>query len=217
VNDAVAASLQAVAGGSAWAYPLVFVAGLATSIGPCVAPRYVAVAAFASSARHPRRVTASFACGVVGAYVAIGSAAGFIAALRTWSTLVYAALAVTLVTAGLWSLLREESPGHAHAARVPVSIGGTLLLGAASAVVASPCCTPIVAGIAGLTIVSGRPYEGAALLACFALGHVAPALLAGTAGSRGAGVVARMAAGGAAKLVGATLMLALGAYYGVLA
>jgi cytochrome c-type biogenesis protein len=217
VIDAVGAGLLAVAGGSAWAYPLVFGAGIATSIGPCVAPRYVAVAALAASAKHPRRVLAAFAAGIIAAYVAIGSAAGLTGALRAWSPLVYALLAAALVTAGAYALLRNAEPSHAHHVRVPVSVGGTLLLGAASAVVVSPCCTPVVAGIAGLTMVSGRPAEGVALLACFAAGHVVPAILAAASGRRGMAIFARAAGTGAANVVSGTLMLALGAFYGLLA
>ena len=44
--------LHAVAMRSPLAYPLVFAAGAVTSIGPCAAPRYVAVAALVSSARR---------------------------------------------------------------------------------------------------------------------------------------------------------------------
>jgi cytochrome c biogenesis protein CcdA len=217
VIDAVETGLLAIAGGSAWAYPLVFGAGIATSIGPCVAPRYIAVAALAASARHPRRVLAAFATGIIAAYVAIGSAAGLTGALRAWSPLVYAMLAAALITAGAFALIRGAAPFHAHHARLPVSVGGTLLLGAASAVVISPCCTPIVAGIAGLTMVSGRPVEGVALLACFAAGHVVPAILAAACGTRGRAIFTRAAGTAASNVVSGTLMLALGTFYGLLA
>jgi len=217
VIDAVGAGLLAVADGSVWAYPLVFGAGIATSIGPCVAPRYIAVAALATSARHPGRVLAAFALGIIAAYVAIGSAAGLTSALRAGSSIVYALLAAALITAGAFALVRGAERPHAHDVRLPVSVGGTLLLGAASAVVVSPCCTPVVAGIAGLTMVSGRPLEGVALLTCFAAGHVVPAILAAASGRRGTAIFARAAATGASNVVSGTLMLALGTFYGLLA
>jgi cytochrome c-type biogenesis protein len=217
VIDAAGEGLRAVAGGSAWAYPLLFVAGIGTSLGPCVAPRYLAVAALAVSARRPFGVALTFAVGVVGAYVAVGAAAGLLGALIAWSTTLYALLAATLIAAGIVTLLRAGTRAHDHRPRGSVSAGGTLLLGAASALVVSPCCTPLIAAIAGLTIVSGRPASGALLLATFALGHILPILVAAATGVRATAVAQQIATSPAAAIVGGTLMIALGGFYGALA
>ena len=174
MTDAVSAGLHAVAMRSPLAYPLVFVAGVATSIGPCAAPRYVALAALANASRRPGCVLAAFVSGIVGAYVLLGVAAGALGVLWSASALVYGALAVVLGGAGIATLLRGDRALHAHdddAARHPgarAGLGGTFLLGASSAFVVSPCCTPIVAGIAGLTTASGHTGAGVALLAAFA-------------------------------------------------
>lgn len=215
--DPAGDALRAVAGGSAWAYPLLFLTGTLTSIGPCVAPRYVAVAALAGSARRPFVVVSLFALGVVGAYVALGAAAGALGTLIAWSAPLYASLATILIAAGIVMLLRATPHAHAErtATRVPVSAGGTLLLGAATTLVVSPCCTPLIAAIAGLTIVSGRPATGASLLATFALGHAVPLLLA-AAGAR-APFAQRLGASPVPGIVGATLLIALGGFYGALA
>jgi cytochrome c biogenesis protein CcdA len=97
------------------------------------------------------------------------------------------------------------------------SFGGVFLLGASSVLVVSPCCTPVVAGIAGLTLATGRTFEGVALLAVFACGHAVPVAFAGLLGDRFASVLRRLAASQAPAIVSGALMIALAAYYGVLA
>jgi cytochrome c-type biogenesis protein len=235
VIDVLGEGLRAVALRSPLAYPLVFAAGVATSAGPCVAPRYVAVAALANGARRPWRTVAAFVAGLVGAYVALGLAAGALGALWSTSSAVYAVLAAGLALGGVVTLLRDThthgspaderaracDPGHAPGATAKAqhsaNFGGTFLLGASSAFVVSPCCTPVVAGIAGLTTLGGRTSEGIALLVAFALGHALPLLAAGMLSARIAALLARLSATAAPAVVSATLMLALAAYYGVLA
>ena len=220
--DAVSAGLHAVATRSPLAYPLVFAAGAVTSIGPCAAPRYVALAALVNASRRPTGIIAAFVAGLVGAYVVLGAAAGAVGALWSASRLVYAALAVFLAIAGVVTLLRGGAP-HAHRsaraqdAGARASLGGTFLLGASSAFVVSPCCTPVVAGIAGLTTASGHTGEGVALLAAFASGHALPIVSAGALGTRVARGLRHVSASHAPAVVAGTLMLALAAYYGVLA
>ena len=221
--DAVSAGLQAVAMRSPLAYPLVFAAGAVTSIGPCAAPRYVALAALANATRRPARIVTAFVAGIVGAYIVLGVAAGTLGALWSASRLAYAALAVVLAVAGGVTLLRAGNASHVHEddaghnAGTQASLGGTFLLGASSAFVVSPCCTPIVAGIAGLTTASGHTGEGVALLAAFACGHALPVVSAGALGARIARAMRRVTASHAPAVVAGTLMLALAAYYGVLA
>ena len=221
--DAVTAGLQAVATRSPLAYPLVFAAGAATSIGPCAAPRYVALAALVNASRRPSRIVAAFVAGLIGAYVMLGVAAGALGTLWSASRLVYAALAVVLAVAGITTLLRGGGPSHVHHCPpagdpgVQASLGGTFLLGASSAVVVSPCCTPIVAGIAGLTTASGHTGLGVALLAAFACGHALPIVFAGVLGTRVASALRHVASSHASATVAGTMMLAVAAYYGVLA
>jgi cytochrome c-type biogenesis protein len=242
VIDVVGEGLRAAATRSALAYPLVFAAGLATSIGPCAAPRYVAVAALAHGARRPWAVMAAFASGVVGAYVALGLGAGMLGALWSASSTTYAVLAIALAAGGVVTLLRTGSarcPHNADAHRAGnhhtahhadghstvaiakagprTSAGGTFLLGAASAVVVSPCCTPVLAAIGAATMASGPAANGAALLGAFACGHVIPILLAGALGTHLSSMLRRWADSQAPAIVAGSLMLALAAYYGVLA
>jgi cytochrome c-type biogenesis protein len=219
VIDVLGEGMRAVAMRSPLAYPLVFAAGVVTSIGPCAASRYVAVAALVSASRTPVRVVGAFVAGLVGAYVVLGAVAGVLGALGGVSGTIYAGLAVVLGAGGLITLLRGADPHHgdAHCRRARASLGGALLLGASSAFVVSPCCTPLVAGIAGLTTLSGHADAGAALLASFALGHAMPVVAAGALGSQIRFVLRRVAASHAPPVVAGTLMIALAVYYGVLA
>lgn len=213
------AGLQAVASHSALAYPLLFAAGVLTSAGPCVVPRYVTLAALAHAAARPRLRVAAFVAGVVTAYVLLGSAVGALGSLWRSSGFVYGALATMLAVGGLLTLLREpHACAHAPAPSAGrESVGAAFLLGGGSAFVVAPCCTPVIAGVAGLTILSGRSCEGMLLLCAFALGHALPLLAAGTLGTRIAAVLGRATASEAPAVIAGTLMLALAAYYGVLA
>ncbi len=220
--DAVNAGLHAVATRSPFAYPLVFAAGAVTSIGPCAAPRYVALAALVNASHRPWRTIAAFVAGLAGAYVVLGLGAGAVGVLWSASRFVYAALAIVLAVAGFATLVRGAGAPHVHATGgaehgARTSAGGTFLLGASSALIVSPCCTPIVAGIAGLTTAGGHVGTGVALLAAFACGHALPVVFAGALGTRVAHTLRHVAASHAPAVVAGTLMLALAVYYGVLA
>ena len=227
--DVVGEGLRAVGTRSALAYPLVFAAGAVTGLGPCAAPRYVALAALTHAARRPWSVVAAFTTGLVGAYVALGIGAGAIAALWSVSSAVYAALAAALAAGGVVMLLRGNHSGHeqercatgggcrASAGDRRASVGGAFLLGASGALVISPCCVPVLAGIAALTVATGRTVAGVALLAAFACGHVVPVLAAATIGARCSALLARVANAEAPAVVAGGLMLSLSAYYGALA
>jgi cytochrome c biogenesis protein CcdA len=224
VIDLLGEGLRAVATRSGIAYPMVFAAGAVTGVGPCAAPRFVAVAALAGAARRPWGVVAMFGAGVAGAYVVLGFAAATLGTLWSASPAIYLALAVALAASAVATLLRGGPRAHAscaapRSAAVPVraSFGGVFLLGASSAFVVAPCCTPVLAAIAGLTVASGRVADGAALLAAFGCGHALPVLLTGAIGARLAAALGRFSACGARATVAGGLMLALAVYYGVLA
>ncbi len=223
--DAAAAAVQAVSAGSPAAAGLVFAAGALTSIGPCVAPRYVAVAALAQSAARPGLTLAAYVAGLIGAFTALGFAAGSLGMLWSMSGALYGVLAVSLVVSGGVMLVRAAPPAaHAvcgNAALEPHdgrsrSLGAVVLLGAAGAFVVSPCCTPVLAAAGATSAALGKPLVGALLLACFAAGHALPLIVAGSASA----AVSRLAGSRfaqASAIVGAVLTIALGAYYGIIA
>ena len=110
-------------------------------------------------------------------------------------------------------LLRDEAR-HAHGACAHGG-GGAYLVGAMSALVVSPCCTPMVAAIAGLAILDARPAEVALLVTVFAAGHIAPIGAAVALGQRGTQTLARLGAASGNGVIAGTLMLALAAFYGL--
>ncbi len=222
MTDLIAEGLRAVATRSPLAVPLVFAAGVLTSAGPCIAPRYVAVTALAHAARRPWAFVAAFAGGLIGGYAVLALVAGAVGALWLRSAPIYGALSIALIAAGLIGLARGHrhrchAGGRSAASGVTRGAGGAFLLGASSALVVSPCCAPVIAAIAGLTIAGTRVEEGVALVMAFACGHALPLFGAAAAGRKISALVARAGASHAPALVSATLMLALGAYYGVLA
>jgi cytochrome c-type biogenesis protein len=218
MTDPIAAAIAAAAAQSAWAPALAFAAGVATSLGPCVAPRFVAVAALASAGRARWKSIAAFAGGLCVSYVALGVASGLLSRVAALSVHLYAALALVLLAAGSYTLLREPTLHPCDGTKAANgSLGGAFLLGTSSALVTSPCCTPVIVILGSLAAArSSAPY-GAALIAAYALGHALP--LAG-AGFGWNAIGVRLNAeswSGALQTVTGALMLALAAYYGVLA
>jgi thiol:disulfide interchange protein DsbD len=211
VIDAAGDALHLLADRSPFALPAFFTLGAFTAIGPCVAPRYVALAALIQRTRRPWRIAAAFASGVVSAYVAIGMGAGLLGTMRAWSTAIDVGMALALALAGGITLLRDEGV-HAHAARNTTSGGGAFLLGATSALVVSPCCTPIVAAIAGFAGFDGQPLAAALLLTAFAAGHALP-LGAVALGARSMHALSRLGSTSAGSVVAGTLMIALAGFY----
>ncbi len=216
--DPIALSIDAVVRGDASRLPVVAAAGLLTSLGPCVAPRYVAIAALLGARRRTLTI-AVFVAGMLAAYAALGFGSGVLGQVAGHAWALYIVLAAALACAGTITLLREPVCAHGHGAQpaeLPRRLSGVFSLGAASAFVVSPCCTPVVAAVLGMTAVDGNPLSRAALLAAFALGHAAPLFAAGTLGSLCTRAFRAWNASPAPAVVSGSLMLALGAYYGML-
>jgi cytochrome c biogenesis protein CcdA len=222
--DATAMSINAVTSHSQLAFASVFAAGVLTSFGPCVAPRYLAVTALANASSRPALTIGAFLVGLTGAYVVLGFAAGLLGSLWSISSAIDLVLAASLLLGGAFTLVRARAP-QAHSACTHVhenapfkgSFGGTALVGAATALVISPCCAPIIVAIVATSSAVGTPAAGAALLAAFAVGHAVPLFFSGVAGSFVMKRFARFTVSQAPAIIAGTLMLALGCYYAVLA
>lgn len=218
--DPVAQAMNAVSSGSVYAFPFVFAAGALSSVGPCTAPRFMAVAGLASH-RHGRSgatLVGAFVGGVVVMYASFGAFASLLGRAVQFSTWVYSTLALALMVAGAVSLWKSENAcSHEHTRSQSSDAGATFFLGATSALVISPCCTPLVFGILRYTSAAGDPVYGSALLASFALGHALPILTVGASAGAFSALLTRYAVRRAAAVLSAALMLALGAYYAVLA
>jgi cytochrome c biogenesis protein CcdA len=214
--DPIAAAVDAVSRGNLVRLPLVALAGVVTSIGPCVAPRYIAVAALLDH-RRPYLTIATFVGGMLVAYTALGFGVGLLGTFAGHASALYLALAAILALTGLKTLLQRPACAHdvSPLAR-PTRLSGAFSLGAASAFVVSPCCTPVVAAVAGMAAVDGNVVTRVALLAAFALGHAVPLIVAAPGGVLVERISRTWNAGPAPAIVSGTLMLALGLYYGLL-
>lgn len=218
--DPVSQSLAAVSGRDSSAFPLVFVAGVVSSIGPCVAPRFIAAASLASAGgrRSAAAPVIAFVAGLTAAYAAFGAVASLLGRAAHWSAWTYWILAFALGVGGVLALWRgERACTHDRETDRATSLGGALLLGASFALVVSPCCTPLVAAIVAYTSASGGAAYGSMLLACFALGHAFPIVPVAFGATGAVRLLQRYSVRQAACVVSATLMLALSAYYAVLA
>jgi cytochrome c biogenesis protein CcdA len=214
--DAIGTALGALSRGSYAGLPLAAIAGVTTSIGPCMAPRYLALATI-TDGRRPFVPLAFFVSGLLVAFTSLGFGAGVIMTLVSHATTIYALLATALLAYGLATLVREP-----HACREPLrsewsTQSGAFLLGAGSALVLSPCCTPIVVGIVGLGLADRKPAEAVAYLATFAVAHVLPLVFVNTGGAMVSRYLREWSASGASAIVTGALTIALGCYYGLLA
>ena len=218
ILDPVASGLRAVNEHSVLAIPLVFLAGLITSVGPCLAPRFIAAAGLAAHGDRKMAIArvGSMMAGLIATYALFGAMAPAIARVGVFSTAIYVCVAGGLLLAGVRTLLLVPAKcGHSHP-QVGRS-GGAFFLGVSFALVLSPCCAPVLLAIVTYTLSAGTPLYGCALLAAFALGHALPLALSAFGVHRavtfGFGAFSREAA----ATVSGALMVALGLYYAALA
>lgn len=194
-----------------------FAAGLLSSLGPCLTTRLAAIGGLVAGTTPARRVglVAAFSGGILGASAAITCSAALLRHVVTASSLVYGIVAVAFGWYGLRALLRCDS--HAHR---PVlsgrSAGWAFLSGGALGMIASPCCTPVIASIAGLTMLDGGRWTALVTSAAFSIGHVSPVLALGMSATR---LPPRTSDGFArcATVVTGGVLLSLGGYYAMLA
>lgn len=217
--DVVSATLQAEAQREPVALSLAFAAGVLTSVGPCVAPRLIAVLSLGARRSRTASMLAAtaFVFGLCAAYAAWGVATGWVWRAVGFSTLTYALLAVALSVAGARRLLYSEECHRHGPAEIPApQLGAAFLLGVSMALTLSPCCTPIIVGTATYVSQSGALWTSAVLVA-FALGHAMPVIVAAAGGAGIARALSSDTARYAVRTIGGSLFLALGAYYAVLA
>ena len=217
MTDPIGVSLVAILNHTYAAVPIAMAAGTVTSIGPCVAPRYLALAVLIGD-RRPLVPLAAFVAGVVVAYVALGFGSSLVMLLFTHIAFADIILAVTLIAIGVRTLVQEPHLcSESKADRPRVRPSSAFTLGAASALVVSPCCTPMVVAFAGLGVLDRDPVIVAVYLAAFALGHAAPLALVGAFGAASTDRLRVASATAAPSVIAGTLTIALGCYYGLLA
>jgi cytochrome c-type biogenesis protein len=207
---------------------LLFLAGLATSLTPCIYPMIPITAgvlggagAAGRSRRDTVRLTVLYALGLALVYATLGLIAGLTGSLfgtisaNRWA---YFAFGNLLLIAGLAMLdvLPVAAPQRLlrWAGRIAGdSPGGAFLLGATSGLVAAPCGAPAFAAVLTWVASTQSAVWGFVYLFVFSLGMTAVLIVVGLS----AGTLASLPRAGEwmlwIKRVAATLMLAMAEYY----
>jgi cytochrome c-type biogenesis protein len=205
-----------------------FVAGLVTSLTPCIYPMIPitagVIAGAGTTTRSRRRVlalTLSYVLGLALLYASLGLIAGLTGSLfgavsaHPWARLATGNL---LLVFGLAMLdvfpVRLPAAVHAWAAgRGAGSVPAVFVLGAASGVVAAPCGAPAFAAVLTFVGATGSAVLGFAYLFVFSLGMTALLIAVGVS----AGTLAALPRAGAwtlwIKRVGGVILLLVAQYY----
>jgi len=179
------------ANASAWAYVLIFVGGIVTSIGPCNIAMIPLIMAFVGGQKDVGRgrglaLSSAFAFGLAVTLTALGVIAALVGGLIGGNTAIwyYAVAAVCIVMGLQWlGVIVIPLPDWAAASRERIQRRGALgalLFGLASGLVASGCATPALAAILTLVMAKGAIVYGASLLLVYGLGRGVPIILFGT-------------------------------------
>ena len=213
------------------ALPILFIAGVLTSLAPCIYPMIPITAAIVGGtavggeARSRSRtvfLTLTYVVGLALAYASLGLFAGLTGTLfgsvstNPW---LYFAMANLLIIAALaildvipvrvpsWLLTRAAAAGQGG------SLYGVFVMGAVSGLVAAPCSAPVMAAVLTWVTTTKSGVLGFIYLFVFSLGMCTLLILVGLF----SGTVARLPKAGAwmiwVKRIFALIMLAVAEYY----
>jgi thiol:disulfide interchange protein DsbD len=213
------------------ALPILFIAGVLTSLAPCIYPMIPITAAIvggSSVSVLPRRrartvaLTFTYVLGLALAYASLGLFAGLTGTIfgsvstNPWlyfamaNLLILAALAmldVVPVRVPSWLLTRASMAGEAG------GLYGVFVMGAVSGLVAAPCSAPVMAAVLTWVSTTKSGVLGFIYLFVFSLGMCALLVVVGLF----SGTVARLPKAGAwmlwVKRLFAVIMLAVAEYY----
>ena len=213
------------------ALPILFIAGVLTSLAPCIYPMIPITAAIvggSSVGEAPRArsrtvfLTFAYVLGLALAYASVGLFAGLTGTLfgsistNPW---VYFAMANLLIIAALamldvipvrvptWLLTRASAAGKGG------SLYGVFVMGAASGLVAAPCSAPVMAAVLTWVTATKSGVLGFIYLFVFSLGMCTLLIVVGLF----SGTLARLPRAGEwmvwVKRLFALIMLAVAEYY----
>lgn len=187
--EAIQAALE---GKSVLAYPLVFGAGLLTSLTPCVYPLIPVTVSILGAKKAGSKARAfvlalAYVLGIAVTYAALGAFAALTGSLfgqvasSPWVNIGMAALLATL-SLNMLEVFQFRLPGFAGASAGTREAGvlSNFLLGLAFGLVASPCTAPVLGAVLLWVGKSGSVVRGSSLLFVFALGMGAFLLAVGT-------------------------------------
>ena len=213
------------------ALPILFIAGVLTSLAPCIYPMIPITAAIVGGSAvgdvpRPRSLTVlltfTYVLGLALAYASLGLFAGLSGTLfgsvstNPWlyfamaNLLIIAALAmldVIPVRVPAWLLTRAATAGEGG------SLYGVFVMGAASGLVAAPCSAPVMAAVLTWVSATKSGVLGFIYLFVFSLGMCTLLVLVGLF----SGTLARLPRAGAwmvwIKRIFALIMLGVAEYY----
>lgn len=213
------------------ALPALFLAGVLTSLTPCIYPMIPITAAIVGGQTvgdevrprwRPVVLTLAYVVGLATVYSALGLLAGLTGTMfgsvstNPW---LYLAMANVLIIAALAMLdvlpvrLPAALVARASTAGTGGRVGGALIMGAMSGLVAAPCSAPVMAVVLTWVGTTQSALLGFSYLFAFSLGMCALLVAVGLS----AGVVARIPRAGAwmvwVKRVFALLMLVVAEWY----
>lgn len=213
------------------ALPILFIAGVLTSLAPCIYPMIPITAAIVGGGAvgevpRPRArtvaLTFSYVLGLALAYASVGLFAGLTGTVfgsvstNPWlyfamaNLLIIAALAmldVIPVRVPAWLLTRAATAGKGG------SFSGVFVMGAASGLVAAPCSAPVMAAVLTWVTATKSGVLGFIYLFVFSLGMCSILILVGLF----SGTLARLPRAGGwmvwVKRIFALIMLGVAEYY----
>lgn len=207
---------------------LLFAAGVATSLTPCIYPMIPITAgvlggagAATRSRRRTAALTAMYVLGLALVYATLGLVAGMTGTLfgtissNPWAYFTFGNLLLLAALAMLDVIpLRAPQRVLAWAGRLGGnSVGGAFLLGATSGLVAAPCGAPAFAAVLTWVASTRSAVWGFTYLFVFSLGMTALLVVVGLA----SGTLAALPRAGTwtlwIKRLGAIIMLAMAEYY----
>jgi len=209
-------------------------AGLLTSLTPCclsmlpLTMSYIGSGSFdegVGGSSSSFGVSLAFAGGLACSLSALGVAAASAGAMLGSGTesASFAALRllVSLLTCVLGLNLLKVLPFELPS--LELSTGGVslprparaFLFGASSALVASPCASPVLVSLLGFVATQGDPLLGAALLTAYSLGETTPVLLAGIAAGSATRIVSAQSKFEWVTPASGSALLAIGTYNGL--
>jgi thiol:disulfide interchange protein DsbD len=212
------------------ALPVLFIAGVLTSLTPCVYPMIPITAAIVGgqtagqpvSRLRPTLLTLTYVAGLAGVYSALGVFAGLTGTLfgsvstNPW---LYFAMANVLVLAALGMLdvvpVRLPAGIMARAANLGTAgrFSGAFAMGAMSGLVAAPCSAPVMAAVLTWVTATQSVALGFLYLLTFSVGMCTLLVVVGLS----SGALARLPRAGAwmvtVKKVFALVMLGAAEYY----
>ncbi|GAC1503134.1 MAG: hypothetical protein NVS1B14_08350 [Vulcanimicrobiaceae bacterium] len=190
-------------------------AGALSSFGPCMASRFVSVAALTSagSARQAVLTACAFVAGTVTAYAILGLALRTIAQLAAHTMVLDTVCGVALLALAASGLFAKSSALHGCHTGSRSSLGAAFFLGGCGALALSPCCTPIVTALVVYASQGAGASYAALVLGAFALGHAAPLVLLACGNARLISALGRLGLEEAARTGSAVLSGLLGGYY----